>query len=197
MQPHCQLLPHLTQIVPHRLCLHSIPRRLERLIQREARLTRYAELLERAVDQRLLGALRIHAGFDLGEAVGDEEDAVNQQPIGGAFDLEVAEEGICAEEAKDLVESIVGLGVRVHVEGGYVGGEGGEGEGGAAGFGSQGKEGDVSWQALTVMILVGVKGNTNYLHSLVTQEDRVVGLGCVSFKGTAQVEEVIGGLPAF
>jgi hypothetical protein len=64
--------------------------------------------------------------------------------VGGAFDLEVAEEGIGAEQREDFIEDVVGFRVWVDVEGGGVGWESGEGVGGAAGFGAEGEEGEVA-----------------------------------------------------
>ena len=43
---------------------------------------------------------------DLGEAVGDEEDEDDEEAIGGAFNLEVAEEGVGAEEVEGLVDDV-------------------------------------------------------------------------------------------
>ena len=45
-------------------------------------------------------------GADLGKAVRDEEDEDNEQAIGGAFDLEVAEEGVGTKEVEGLVNDI-------------------------------------------------------------------------------------------
>ena len=134
MQPNRQLLPHLTQITPQLLRLIAIPWCLIRLIQRKPRLTGYAELLQRAVDQRLLCGSRVHVRLHFREAVGEEENAVDEHAVGGAFDLEVAEEGVGAEEGEDLVEAVVGFAVRVDVEGVCGRGKGWERVGGAAGF---------------------------------------------------------------
>ena len=45
-------------------------------------------------------------GDDLSQAVRDEEDEDNEQAIGGPFDLEVAEEGVGAEEVEGFVDDI-------------------------------------------------------------------------------------------
>ena len=45
-------------------------------------------------------------GTELGEAVGDEEDEDNEEAIGGALDLEVAEEGVGTEEVESLVDDV-------------------------------------------------------------------------------------------
>ena len=45
-------------------------------------------------------------GADLGKAVRDEEDEDYEQAIGGALDLEVAEEGVGAEEVEGLVDDV-------------------------------------------------------------------------------------------
>ena len=147
MQPPRQLLPHLPHVTPQRLRLVPVSRPFKRLVQREARLARQTELLERQVREELLrgGGVRAALGGELGEAVGQEEDAVDEQPVGGAFDLEVAEEGVGAEEGEHFVEDVVGFRVRVHVEGGGCGRERGERVGGAACFGAQGEEGQVAY----------------------------------------------------
>ena len=43
---------------------------------------------------------------ELGEAVGDEEDEDNEEAIGGALDLEVAEEGVGTKEVEGFVNDI-------------------------------------------------------------------------------------------
>ena len=49
---------------------------------------------------------------ELCEAVGDKEDKDDEQAVGGALDLEVAEEGVGTEEVKCLVYDIRRVGVR-------------------------------------------------------------------------------------
>ena len=161
MQPDCQLLPDLAQIPPQHLTLIPIPRPLKGLIQGKPGLTRQTKVFERVVDQRLLRGARVHVRLHLGQAVGEEEDAVDQVAVGGALDLEVAEEGVGAEEGEGLVEDVVGLAVRVDVVGVAGGGQGGEGVGGAAGLGAEREEGKVAYQ-------LGRVG--------VVEEDGVVGL---------------------
>lgn len=56
---------------------------------------------------------RAHVRLDLDKAFANPQNSIDQQAVGGTLDLEVAEEGVCAEEAEDLVQGIVGLGVRV------------------------------------------------------------------------------------
>lgn len=136
MQPNRQLLPHLSQILPHNLRLLTVPRRLKRLVQRKPGLTGDGKLFERAIDECLFGGARVGGRFDFGEAVGDKEDTVDEEAVGGAFDFEVAEESVGAEEGEDFVEDVVGFGVRVDVEWVGGGGERGEHVGGAAGFGA-------------------------------------------------------------
>jgi hypothetical protein len=70
------------------------------------------------------------------------------EAVGGAFDLEVAEEGIGAEQREDFVEDVVGFRVWVDVKGGGVGRVGRKGVGGAAGFGAKGEEGEVACKGL-------------------------------------------------
>ena len=45
---------------------------------------------------------------EFGETVGDEEDEDNEETIGRALDLEVAEEGVGAEEVEGLVDDVCG-----------------------------------------------------------------------------------------
>lgn len=66
--------------------------------------------------------------------------------VGGALDLEVAEEDVGAEEGEGFVEDVVGFGFGVDFEGVGAGGEGGEGVGWATGFGAEGEEGEVAWE---------------------------------------------------
>ena len=55
-------------------------------------------------------------GADLGKAVRDEEDEDYEEAIGGPLDLEVAEEGVGAEEVEGLVDNVCFGGI------GWVGG---------------------------------------------------------------------------
>ena len=52
-------------------------------------------------------------GADLGKAVRDEEDEDNEEAIGGAFDLEVAEQGVGTEQVKGFVDNVRLIGVRL------------------------------------------------------------------------------------
>lgn len=72
-------------------------------------------------------------GLDSAEAVRDKENAVDKSAVCGALDLKVAEEGVCAEKVKGLVENIVVIGARV---------------GGPAEAGAQGQHGKVSHDAV-------------------------------------------------
>jgi hypothetical protein len=92
------------------------------LVQGEARVSGDGEIeVQRKVQDILLGVPRVGGGLDLAQAVADEPDAVHQQTVGGTLNLEVAEEGVGAEEGEDLVEDIVALTVGV---GRLVGGQG-------------------------------------------------------------------------
>jgi len=84
------------------------------LIQRPRRVAGQGEVqIERQV-LHLLGRLaQGRVWLDLGQAVRHEPDAVDQQAVGGALDLKVAEEGVCAEEREHLVEYVVRLGVGI------------------------------------------------------------------------------------
>jgi hypothetical protein len=117
------------------------------LIQRPGRIAGQRKVrVERDVHDVLGGIAHSRRRLDLGEAVADEPDAVDEQAVCGALDLEVAEEGVGAEEGEDLVEDVVALAVRV---GGLVRGERwrGEGEcvGRATGLGAQGQKGEVAY----------------------------------------------------
>lgn len=144
MQPDGQLLANLTEIAPQGLGLVPVSRRLKRLVEREPGLARQAELLEGAVDQRLLGGLGVHVRLHFGQAVGDEQDAVDQHAVRGTLDLKVAEERVGAEQREGLVETVVRLRVGVHVEGVGARGQLGERECWAASLGAQWEEGEVS-----------------------------------------------------
>jgi len=103
----------LTHIGPQHLGILPVPGCLERLVQREPGLSGQAELLEREVGQNLLGGAGVVGGFDLGEAVGKEEDGVDEQAVSRPVDLEVAEEYVGAEERERLVQDVVRFAVRV------------------------------------------------------------------------------------
>ena len=45
-------------------------------------------------------------GADLGKTVGDEEDEDNEETIGRALDLEVAEEGVGTEKVEGFVDDV-------------------------------------------------------------------------------------------
>lgn len=98
--------------------------------------------------------------LDLGQAVAEEPDTVDEESVGGALYLKVAEEGVCAEERQHLVEDVVALAVRVGGLGGRQGGVEGEGVGRAAGLGAQREEREVADEAGRVRVLVedGVVG---------------------------------------
>lgn len=66
--------------------------------------------------------------------------------VGGALDLEVAEEDVGAEEGEGFIEDVVGFGFWVDFEGVGAGGEGRESVGWTAGFGAEGEEGKVAWE---------------------------------------------------
>lgn len=84
-------------------------------------------------------------GLNLGKAIAEEPDAVDEQTIGGTLDLKVTEEGVGAEEGNHFIENVVALAVRV---GRFVCGERrvGDGEGvcWAASLCSERQEGEVA-----------------------------------------------------
>ena len=123
MQPDCQLLPDLAEIAPQGLRLGPVPGSFEGLVEGEARLAGDAELLEGAVDEGLLSGLGVHVRLDLGQTIRHEQDAIDQHPVRGALDLEVAEERVRPEQRQDLVQAVVRLAIRVHVQHVGAGGE--------------------------------------------------------------------------
>jgi hypothetical protein len=57
-----------------------------------------------------------HLGSNLAQTLAHPQDAIDQQAIGRALDLEVAEEGVCAEQTQDLVQGVVALSVGLGAE---------------------------------------------------------------------------------
>lgn len=117
------------------------------LVEGKGRVARNGKVGVEGEVQDILGSIAdTGAGLDLGQAVTDEPDAVDKQTVGGALDLEVAEEGVGAEEGEDLVEDVVALAVRV---GRLVGGQRrvreGEGVGRTAGLCSERQEREVAY----------------------------------------------------
>jgi len=117
------------------------------LIQRPPRIARKSEIhIQRQVHDILGGISCGSSRLDLGQAIRHEPDAVDQQPVGWALDLKVAEEGVCAEDGEHLVEDVVAFGVLV---GGFAGGQvrdRGEGVRWAAEPGSEREEGEIAYQ---------------------------------------------------
>ena len=78
-------------------------------VERKVGVAGNGEVVDRQSVQQL-GRLKLAGyslgGADLGKAVGDEEDEDNEEAIGGALDLEVAEEGVGTEEVESLVNDI-------------------------------------------------------------------------------------------
>ena len=80
------------------------------LVQRPPRIAGNGKVVVQGeVHDILLCRPRVRPGLDLAQTLAHEPDAVYQQPVGGALDLKVAEEGIGAEEGEDLVEDVVAL----------------------------------------------------------------------------------------
>ena len=119
---------------------------------------RLAEQAPRARDGIVRGgSTKRVAGLLLGEvdqagADRPQPGAVDQDAIGGAFDCEVAEEGVCAEEGEDLVEGVVALVRGIDGEFCEVGGEGRQLLGWTAGSCAQGQEGKVAYDLLVRLI---------------------------------------------
>lgn len=77
------------------------------LVEGEADIAGQAKVVDGQGGEEALGLAEQGGLCEFGETVGDVEDAVDQEAVGGALDLKVAEEGVCAEEVKDLVEDII------------------------------------------------------------------------------------------
>lgn len=134
------------------------------LVQRPGRIAGDRKVEVEGQVHDILGSVsRRGRGLDLVEAVADEPDAVDEQPVGIALNLEVAEEGVCAEERENLIEDVVALAVRVgRLEQGQRRVRERQGVGRAAGLGSEREEREVADEAGDVRVVV---------------EDGVVGLG--------------------
>lgn len=74
------------------------------LVQRPAWITGNGKVRVEGKVRDILGSIpNVGGRLDLGQAVADEPDSVNEQPVGGSLNLEVAEEGVGAEKREDLV----------------------------------------------------------------------------------------------
>lgn len=134
------------------------------LIQRPRRVARNGKVqIERQVHHILGRIPQRRRGPNLGQTIRDKPDAINEQAVGGALDLKVAEEGVGAEEGQHLVQDVVALRVGV---GRQVRREGRVGKGeridGTPGLGAEREEREVADEAGRVGVRV---------------EDGVVGLG--------------------
>lgn len=79
-------------------------------IQRKSRVSRNREIINRKRVQEftcfdLRGRCTLRTEF--GEAIGDVEDEDDQGAVCGAFDLEIAEEGVGAEEIEGFVYDVI------------------------------------------------------------------------------------------
>lgn len=96
--------------------------------------------------EKLPDLLRIassHRRLHLAQALGDEQRSIDEHTVGGAVDLEVAEQNIGPEERQDLVDTVVGLAVGGHFGIG-VRRERREGVCGAASAGAEGEDGEIA-----------------------------------------------------
>lgn len=135
------------------------------LVQRPAWVARDGKLQVQGQIHDILGCgPDVGVGPDLGQAVADEPDAIDEQAVGIALQLKVAEECVCAEEGEHLVEDVVALGLGI---GRLVGGQGRVRERecvrGPAGLCAQRKQGEVPNQARLVGVgvedgVVGLQG---------------------------------------
>jgi hypothetical protein len=98
----------LADVLSQDLCFLSIPRRLKGLVERECSVARNGKVcVESEVHDGLLGVSPGHLRLDLLDDFANEQDAVYQDTVGGAFDLEVAEEGVGTEQGQCLVQRVV------------------------------------------------------------------------------------------
>ena len=114
-------------------------------------------IIERQVQQRFLRLLLPHPRLHLSQRLAHKQYSVDQETIGGAFDLEVAEEGVGAEEGEYFVQGVVGFAVGVNVNIGEVG-DRRKGVGWATGFGAEGKDAEVAFLLRISMIEEGQNG---------------------------------------
>jgi hypothetical protein len=148
--------------LPQLLSVLAVSGGFVHLVERPRRVAGNGKVeVEGQVHDVLGGVARRGRGLDLAEAVAHEPDTVDEQPVGIALNLKVAEKRVCAEEREDLVEDVVALAVRVRrLEQGQrrVGQR--QRVGGAAGLGSEREEGEVADEARDVGVLVedGVVG---------------------------------------
>lgn len=85
-------------------CIIGLDKYETYLVQGEARVAGYGEVkVEGGVHDLLGGVADAVGGADLAEALADEQDAVDQQAVGGPLDLEVAEERVGPEQQQRLV----------------------------------------------------------------------------------------------
>lgn len=85
---------------------------LAHLVQREAWVPGDGKVVVKREVLDILGRVaHSGGGLDLGEALAHKQDAVYQHPVGGALDLKVAEEGVCAKEQQHLVQDVVALAI--------------------------------------------------------------------------------------
>lgn len=92
----------------------------------------------------LLGVPFAHARLDDAQGLADEEDAIDEDAVGGALDLKVAEEGVGAEEGEDLVDGVVRLVRRLDRQLRHVGGQRGQLQRRAARAGAQRQQREVA-----------------------------------------------------
>ena len=98
-----------------------------------------------------------HAWLDLAKDFAHKQDAIDHNTVGGTLDLEVAEEGVCAEKGQDLIERVVRLVRRIDGELGDVGWKRWELLCGAAGSCAERKKGEVAWQSCELVYRFGAK----------------------------------------
>lgn len=63
----------------------------------------------------LLSIAHAHGWLDPPQTLRDPQDSIDQHAVGGALDLKVAEESVCAEQRQRLVQDVVRFAVRVDV----------------------------------------------------------------------------------
>lgn len=152
-QPRGNLLTHLRKVLAEGLGIVAVGRGLEGLVKGEAGIAGNGEVgVQGEVHQGLLGISPAHARLDGGQGLADEQDAINEHAVGGALDLEVAEEGVGAEEGENLVDRVVRLVRRLDRQLRHVGRQRGQLQRGAACPRAEREEGEVAYYVLVGLI---------------------------------------------
>lgn len=102
-------LSKLGEVTPELIRLCPTRRRGVEAVEREVGIAGKGEAIHRVGGKLFVGLVCGPGHFgrgDLGETVGDEEDEVDEDAVGGALDFKVAEERIGAEEVDAFVDDV-------------------------------------------------------------------------------------------